>query len=218
VGAWSALRRFFGGTSRRYDDLLLLCILAGLFLGVLVVPSAHRQYYLMPLPIVCLFAARGLELVFTAVDRAWGRADRRARAARALAPVALAVPALLALIGAFRTGNDVQLARLRHVFETTKPTDLVMDGWEGMGVFRPHAFHHFFLHDEARAMLPRARWEAYLGALESGATRPSLIALDQNLRALGPRFVTFVEAHYVTSDGFFYTPPASPSPTLASGR
>jgi hypothetical protein len=213
VGAGSALRRFFGERPRRYDDLLLLCILAGLFLGVLVVPSAHRQYYLMPLPIVCLFAARGLYLLFAVVERAGG-----ARVAKVLAPVALAVMPLVALRDAFRTGNDVQLARLRHVFETTKPADLVMDGWEGTGVFRPHAFHYFFLHEETRAMLPRARWEAYLDALEGGSTRPSLIALDQNLRAMGPRFVAFVEAHYVTSDGFFYAPPASPSPTLASGR
>jgi 4-amino-4-deoxy-L-arabinose transferase-like glycosyltransferase len=183
---------------RRHDGLLLLSIMVGLFLGVLVMPVPHRQYYLMPLPIVCLFAARGL---FELVDRA------RERTRPSLLTAALLLLAVLPAVGlyqAFRDRNDVQLAKLRTVFDHTQPADLVMDGWEGMGVFRPHAFHYFFLHEEAIAMLPPSALGAYLDALESGAVRPRLIAMDKNLRTLGPRFLRFVEGHYITSDGFFY--------------
>jgi hypothetical protein len=79
-----------------------------------------------------------------------------------------------------------------------------MDGWEGTGVFRPHAFHYFFLHDESVAMLPQAEVDAYLDALANGKIRPRLIAMDDHLVALGSRFVRFVKGNYVSSDTFFY--------------
>jgi hypothetical protein len=152
----------------------------------------------MPLPIVCLFAAKAL---FWIVERArrWLRPLLVGAAA-----FWLAVWPVRILRRDFQDRNDRQLALLRTVFETTKPTDLVMDGWAGMGVFRPHAFHYFFLHAETRAMLSPPRWDAYLDALESGTIRPKLIAMDKNLAAMGPRFVTFVQGTYVSRDGFFY--------------
>ena len=132
-----------------------------------------------------------------------GSAPARA-AVLVVALIPLALLPVLALHEAFGQRNDRQLARLRTVLESTKPTDLVMDGWEGTGVFRPHAFHYFFLHEEAVAMLPRPRLNAYLDDLESGKNRPTLIAMDENLTTLGPRFLTFVKRHYVSGDGFFY--------------
>jgi hypothetical protein len=83
---------------------------------------------------------------------------------------------------------------------------VVLDGWQGMGVFRPHAFHYFFLHEETRAMLPPQERDAMLDALESGRVRPKLIAMDPNLRALGLRFLVFVARNYATGDGFLYFP------------
>jgi len=185
----------------RPRDLLLIGTMVGLFAGVTVVPAAHRQYYMMPLPIVCLFAARGL---FILIDRA---RERLRPLLLGVAALGLAVLPAISLHEAFRDSNSEQLAKLHTVYETTAPSDLVMDGWQGMGVFRPHAFFYFFLHEETRAMLPAERLNAYLDDLEGGRVRPRLIALDENLRALGPRFVTFVETRYVSSDGFFYLPP-----------
>jgi hypothetical protein len=46
--------------------------------------------------------------------------------------------------------------------------------------------------------------DAYVDALESGRIRPRMIAMDQHLAALGPRFMSFVKRAYVSSDGFFY--------------
>jgi hypothetical protein len=193
-----ALRERDRGGSPDTDTLLLFSIMIGLFLEVPLMPSAHRQYYLIPLPLIALFAARGLFLLLDHVPRprrAWWLAG---------ALLVLAIHPGLALREAFHDRNDLQLARLGFVYDRTTPGDPVMDGWEGMGVFRPHAFRYFFLHEETLAMLPTAELDAYLDALESGAIRPRLIALDKNLRALGPRFLAFVTAHYTTSDGFFY--------------
>jgi hypothetical protein len=200
LGVAISLSRFFRFRGRRYHGLLLLCTLVGLFGGVPVMPSAHGQYYLMPLPLVCLFAAQGLLFLVE-------RARRRARPVLlVLALVPLGVLPALALRESFELRNDGQLARLRYVFENTKPEDVVMDGWLGMGVFRPHAFHYFFLHPETVAMLPGPQLDAYLNALERGEIRPKLIALDQNLVALGPRFLRFVHGKYASNDGLFFFP------------
>jgi hypothetical protein len=178
--------------------MLLVCTLLGLFAGLLVIPVAQRQYYLMPLPIVCLFAASGL---LRLVDRT--RESARA-SALVVSMLLLSVLPVLGLRESFASRNDAQLARLRQVFESTARTDLVMDGWQGTGVFRPHAFHYFFIHDELLAMLPPEQVDAYVADLESGRVRPRLIALDEHLAALGPRFLAFVRRSYVTRDGFFY--------------
>ena len=53
-------------------------------------------------------------------------------------------------------------------------------------------------------MLTGGEKDAYVDALESGRARPSLIALDQELVALGPRFMRFVRPNYVSDDGLFY--------------
>lgn len=186
---------------RRHDGLLLLAVTVGLFLGVLVMPVPHRQYYLMPLPLVALFAAQGLLLL---IDRA---RERRRPAALAVSLILLDVLPAVSFAQSFRQQrNDVQRARLRFVFDHTRAADPVMDGWEGMGVFRPHAFEYFFLHEEVIAMLPPRKLDAYLDDLEGGKIRPALIAMDRNLWTLGPRFVDFVTAHYQTNDGFFYRP------------
>ena len=198
LGMYAAARSFLRSRRRDHGEILLLCTVVGLFAGVLVIPVAQRQYYLMPLPIVCVFGAKGLLLL---VDRA--REGARALLL-VLSMIPLSVLPALALRQAFTSRNDVQLARLRHVFESTKRTDVVMDGWEGTGVFRPHAFYYFFIHDEVLPMLPRERVDAYLDDLESGKIRPRLIALDRNLVALGPRFLAFVERNYLSDDGFLY--------------
>jgi hypothetical protein len=193
-----ALRRFFRSGRYQPQDLLACSIMIGLFAGAAVIPSAHRQYYLIPLPIACLFAAQGL---FFLVDRA---AEPKRKQILAYATILLAVMPVASMVDSYLDGNDVQLAKLRQVFERTKPTDLVMDGWEGMGVFRPHAFHYFFLHDETMQMVPRERVDAFLDTVENGTARPKLIAMDKHLAALGPRFLQIVNRDYVSRDGFFY--------------
>jgi hypothetical protein len=205
LGATVAVYRWIQSGQRGYGEILLLCTLAGLIAGILVVPVAHRQYYLMALPMICLFAAKGLGVLLDC-------AKERARSwLLVLGVMALSVLPVLGLRDAYAERNDHQLARLRQVIETTSATDVVMDGWEGTGVFRPHAFHHYFLHDEALAMSPRAQVDALLDNLESGRLRPKLIALDEQLVALGSRFLKFVHANYESRDGFFYYVKDGPS-------
>jgi hypothetical protein len=198
VGVGLAARRFLTPGQHDPRGLLLACTGVALFAGVLVIPVAQRQYYLMPVPLACLVATDGLVAI---VDLARAQA-RPAWLAAALA--GLSILPVRALRAEYAAGNQQQLARLRQVFETTSPTDLVMDGWEGMGVFRPHAFYYYFIHDELLQMLSRARVDAFVDDLEAGRVRPRLIAMDSHLIALGPRFVDFVRRNYVSRDGFLY--------------
>jgi hypothetical protein len=198
LGATVYFYRFFRSEQRQYGEFLLFCAMAGLYAGVLVVPVAHRQYYLIPLPIACLFAAKGLSFL---IDLA----RERARAwLLVLATFPLAVLPVIDLMKTFKSRNDGQLERLHYVFESTKPTDVVMDGWVGTGVFRPHAFYYYFLHEEVVAMLPQKQVDAFLDALERGEIRPKLIAMDENLHALGSRFRRFLNKNYMSKDGFFF--------------
>jgi len=198
LGATVCMYRFCRSRQRHYGEVLLLSTLGGLIAGILVVPVAHRQYYFMLLPIVSLFAARGLLFLVELPQ------ERARPWILVCATLPLLVWPIVDLRRSFAVRNDNQMARLSYVFQHTRPTDLVMDGWQGTGVFRPHAFHYFFVHEELLAMLPERDKQAYLDSLESGRIRPRLITLDDNLVALGSRFVRFVLKNYRSEDGLFY--------------
>ena len=201
VGATLALHRFYRAKQRQYDEVLALCTLGGLLAGLLVVPAAYRQYYLMPLPIACLFAAKGLAFLVNL-------AQARVRAQLLVyATLPLLIWPVVDLTRSILTRqDDKQRAMLRYVFEHTGPADQVLDGWLGTQVFRPHPLYYFFMHSELLAMLSEQDKDAYLGALESGRVRPSLITLDEELVGLGPRFLRFLRTNYVSDDGLFYRP------------
>jgi len=200
VGALPTLRRLHRRAAPDHGDVLLLCTLAGLLAGIAVMPVPYRQYYLMPLAVACLLAAKGLVLL---VDLA----PRRAQAwLVAGAATVLLIWPVRDLKQSFAYQDPGQMNRLRYVLEHTAPDDPVMDGWLGTGVFRPHAFYYFFMHPELRAMVSKQEIDGYAKALETGKIRPALITLDRDLAGLGPRFVAFVRRNLVTRDGLFYRP------------
>jgi 4-amino-4-deoxy-L-arabinose transferase-like glycosyltransferase len=211
VGVAVALKRFRRADQRRYGELLLLCTLAGLIGGVAIVPAAYRQYYLMPLSIACLFAAQGLVFL---VELA--REPLRRWLFLGATALLLVWPAF-EIRSAFAWRNDQQIANLRYVYAHTRPTDTVLDGWMGTQVFRPHPLYYGFMHGEVLAMLSERDVEAYFSALESGKVRPALITLDDELKRFGPRFLNFLNAHYVSANGLFYFPRATGTFPRATG-
>jgi hypothetical protein len=206
LGATVSLYRFYHAKQRRFGDVLLLCTLFGLVAGILLVPAGYKQYYLIPLAIACVFAAQGLTFLVELVRQ-------RARAPLLIcATLPLLVWPVAELGSSFTERDQRQTARLRYVFEHTRPTDTVLDGWMGTGVFRPHPLYYAFMHGEVLAMLSESQRATYVDLLESGRVRPSLITLDEELIALGSRFVRFVFKNYVSNDGLFYLPrPTHPS-------
>ncbi len=200
AGVYRWLRRGSGDQGRT----LLVCTLVSLAGGVAVVPAAYEQYYLPALAIACLLAADGLLFL---VDRA--RTELRAPLVVATTVVLLTWPAAeLAQASSHR--NDLQLARLRYVFDHTSPTEPVLDGWLGTAVFRPQPLYYSFMHRELWASLPDSEREAYLGSLESRRVRPSLIAVDHELLRLGPRFLSFLSRDYTQASGPFFVAARAP--------
>ena len=92
--------------------------------------------------------------------------------------------------------NDGQLNELAYVFANSAPSDPVLDGWRGLGMFRPHAWYWFCLPADVRTMIPPAELAAFLDDLETGRVRPKLAVADFNLAGLSPRLVAFIRAHY----------------------
>lgn len=213
AGAVPTLRRLRRRSRLDYGDVLLLCTLAGLLAGIAVMPVPYKQYYLMPLAVACLLAAKGLVLVIDLAPRR-GQPFLIAAAAALL----LSWP-VRDLKQAYAYQDPGQMNRLRYVLEQTAPDEPVMDGWLGTGVFRPHAFYYFFMHPELRAMVSKQEIDDYAKALETGKIRPALITLDRDLAGLGPRFVAFVRRNLATRDGLFYRPTRGhPEATSAQAR
>jgi hypothetical protein len=178
--------------TRRCDWLGLVLIASGVsvLLGLLVIPVAWSQYYLPLLPLLALFAARFVVL-------AGGRLPARLRWI-AIVPILLLLqikPVTHALsVRDWR--NDGQLNELAYVFAKSAPSDPVLDGWRGLGMFRPHAWYWFCLPADVRTMIPPAELAAFLDDLETGRVRPKLAVADFNLAGLSPRLVAFIRAHY----------------------
>jgi hypothetical protein len=87
------------------------------------------------------------------------------------------------------------LDQIAFVMENTTPTDPVMDGFTGLGVFRPHAYFYWILQEEF-PMISRRQRDSLLADLESGRVHPKLVFLDQNLRLFSSRVAQFIEQNY----------------------
>jgi hypothetical protein len=130
-----------------------------------------------------------------------GTVALRSPRARSLAFVlfllALSIPPLLdAYKSRVRQVNTAKIDEIRYVIESTAPTDTVMDGFTGRGVFRPQAYYYFMLHYGVRMMLSEEDKDELLRSLVSGQISPKLIFFDQDLRELSPPIARFFETNY----------------------
>lgn len=89
-----------------------------------------------------------------------------------------------------------QLAEIRYIIEHTDPSATIMDGYQGSGVFRPHAYFYWFLAETVRGALTAVEKQQLLIQLRSGSMAPSVILLDHNLRGLSPDTTSFFERAY----------------------
>jgi hypothetical protein len=85
---------------------------------------------------------------------------------------------------------------MRYVIEHTLPTDTVMDGYQGSGVFRPHAYFYWFLPYNDRQRLTAQDKQRLLEALTAGTISPAVIMLDSHLRDVSPAVTAFFVSHY----------------------
>jgi 4-amino-4-deoxy-L-arabinose transferase-like glycosyltransferase len=87
----------------------------------------------------------------------------------------------------FLDDNSSDLQSLRYVIEKTSPTDTMMDGFTGFGVFRPHAYFYWFLNTEIVEMMTDEQKRQLLADFQTGKIAPRYIILDYFLaRVLFP--------------------------------
>lgn len=107
----------------------------------------------------------------------------RARSAAALTVLLCAVcicPYYLARVQ-FLEVNTKELQSLRYTIEKTSPTDTMMDGFSGIGVFRPHAYFYWYLDPEIFAMMTDEQKRQLLADLQTGKLAPRYLIMDSFL-------------------------------------
>ena len=83
--------------------------------------------------------------------------------------------------------NSSQLSGLRYVLTSTRPTDTVLDGWSGLGVFRPHAYFYFFVHGGIMQFISAQDRQQLYDGLLSGTIAPTLVIPSGTLLELSPK-------------------------------
>lgn len=192
--------------------LPLLAIFAARFLiGVVAAvggeyPALHRSE--LRYAIAIAFLGGTIAILMTRPDRIWLHPDTRwmkvsvvllllagtalmfrSRSEAALTLLLCAVclcPYYLARVQ-FLNDNTSELRSLRYVIEQTSPSDTMMDGFSGIGVFRPHAYFYWFLNTEIVEMMPAEQKRALLADFQAGKIAPRYLILDYFLaRVLFP--------------------------------
>ena len=102
--------------------------------------------------------------------------------------------------------NWSTLRNLSWVIENVSPQESVLDGFSGLGVFRPHAFFYYFLHDEMLLMLEDSDWRPLERRLSDPEKAPKLVVDDRFMARAPGRVRALVERNYRT---------AGPSPIRA---
>jgi len=96
--------------------------------------------------------------------------------------------------------NREQVHAMRIVHAAAGPADAVLDGFSGLGWFRPHAWFHFFVHPGVRQGLSSQEVERLARDLDTGAVCPKVVILDQHLRRLSPVVETVVRRDYAPTE------------------
>jgi hypothetical protein len=209
--AWSGLAGFLGTVIGLFRDdalrsgrALLALQAAGLIVGLFLIPVPYAQYLVMLLPLWALFAAGMLVQTVSAASKVRPRPVRLASlSVLTVLVVGLSLRPVRTIAGMLRPAHTKvadHLVRLRYILENSGPQDIVMDGFSGLGVFRPHAFFYFFLHDEIRALLEGREMTRLLGRLRDGLIAPAWLVRDDDLDGLPREIVAFFEQNYERAD------------------
>ncbi len=140
---------------------------------------------------------QGIVLVALTLFVVWfaGRQGQRGRVGLAAVAAMLALPVLVQC-HLTRTANNFEHRQaIDFVLARTGPNDFVFDGYMGYGLFRPHAYKWWFLHDETQLMLSEhERGQAIVEALSRH--RPKIVLYDCWVEALEPVVHKYIRSHY----------------------
>lgn len=193
IGLMAAAAVLVRGRGRPEGDLVTVSTPIALLVALFVLPAVTRHYFLLVLPFLAAVAAALL-----------ARAALRLPVSRPVAYTALAVVVALVCVKplgrlrqSFDRGNWSTLQGIRWVVRNVGPGETTLDGYSGLGVFRPQPFYHQFFYADPRAVQTDAQQQEVLSALRTGRALPKVVFLDWRLRSgVPPEVIAFVERHY----------------------
>jgi hypothetical protein len=167
--------------------------LAALFVALaLVLPELLDSG--LPRPTPPVLALEGL----LALTTAWALTRGRNDASLALCLLLLSAVPLVRLRLTFSRGNWGTIQGIRYVLRNSAPWDTCLDGFTGLGVFRPHAFFYPFQHWHTLAIQTESDKHAMIEALRSGAALPKLVFWNHYLEdGMTPELTAFISRNYV---------------------
>src|SRR5207249_9181776 len=92
--------------------------------------------------------------------------------------------------------NTEALAEIRYIHSATTPADRVMDGFTGVGWFRPRAAFYWMTAPGVRARIPADEKRRMLSMLGGCSDEPKIVILDEHLLSLSPEVATLVSDHF----------------------
>ena len=183
-----------GPAEGRADRMVLFSAVSGV-LGLLMLPVAWEQYYLLFLPQLAILGSGALGRASSAILRKPPTSAWVTLVLLLVVPVSLLPVKNAILTQRFRTSEAKEKA-IALILDNSSASDTVLDGYSGIGVFRPHAFRYFFLHTEMRQMLSLGAVRELEDGLEQGAIAPRFASGDSHLKAVSPRVRDFLQRNF----------------------
>jgi hypothetical protein len=174
VGSWAAL------------------VLLGVMLADLIARKLVAQN---PLSLGALLTVAALwSLILTSIR--WTAANDSYRAAVLWMAFVLVFPLIEQADWIYHNSNAQQRERVGYVLSHTGPDEAVFDGYSGYGVFRPHAYRYWFLHEEMQQMLSaKEMGPDIIAALEEG--KPPIAIVDAWTSTLPEDVRRYIASNYV---------------------
>lgn len=193
VGAvFTGLRAMHIKRELDWTFVLTLMMFGGWLVGLcVIIPVAGKQFFLASLPLAALLAGK-----YLADFSAWSH-NRSVTAVGWLLAICLPLSALPPYMHNLRQPDTSAFAATLRVMQHTHPTDTVLDGWTGIGIFRPQAWYYGYVHHEIPPMIPESEVRRFFDAILNQRVKPAVIAGDPILFALEPRLLQLVQDHYV---------------------
>jgi hypothetical protein len=187
-----SFRAFRTASLPRMEPLVILPMVS-LLATLPVHTGMSYQHFLLVLPLFSVFAAAAL------VDGT-SQVRRAPNLALLVALLLLSVVPLLRFRAAFARGNWGTLQAIEYVIRNSSPRETMLDGFTGLGLFRPQAFYHHFHYPHAFLLKTKEEHREMLAALESGRAMPKMIFWTHYLKeGITPEIAAFLEKHYVPS-------------------
>jgi hypothetical protein len=95
--------------------------------------------------------------------------------------------------------NSESISNLQFVQHNSGPHDIVLDGWSGLGVFRPHAWYYSFTHGGVHRAIAAKEIHKLETNMSEGQVRPCFVIFDDELKQVSSPLNKIIEEEYKPS-------------------